>query len=434
MLAIVSASLISLAAAIVPGSAQVASPPHQVLIRAARLIDGTGATPLEPATVLIEGDRIIAVGSDLTPPPAATILDLEGATLLPGLIDCHTHLTMELGQFGGEYESLATRSIIDSAIVAHRHAKATLDAGFTTVRDVGAGGYVDVALRDAIDRGAVAGPRMLVATLGVGATGGHFDESHLSPFLEFRGFSGIADGEDAIRKLIRTEIKQGADLIKLAATAGVLSNEDSVGAPQYTLAEMKAAVDEAHMWGRKVAAHAHGADGIRRAIEAGVDSIEHASLLDDEGIALAKLRGTTLVPTLYVGAWILASAGNAIPAKQRAKANEVATQARDAVRRARAAGVKLAFGTDAGVFPHGLNAREFKLLVDSGLTPMEAIQNATSRAADLLGWSDRVGRVAPGRFADLVATSGDPLADITALERIAWVMKGGEVVRGAGER
>jgi len=423
-----------LLAVLVAAPNDAAGPPRKVVVRCGRLIDGSGAAPIEQARVVIEGDKIVAVGRDVAEPPDATVIDLAGATVLPGLIDCHTHLTMQMGQFGGEHETLATRSFIDHAIVAHRHAKATLDAGFTTVRDVGASGYVDVALRDAIDRGTIAGPRMRVAAMGVGATGGHFDESHLSPFLEFHGFSGIADGEDEIRKLIRTELKQGADLIKLAATAGVLSNEESVGAPQYTPAELRAAVDEAHMAQRKVAAHAHGAQGILRAIEAGVDSIEHASLIDADGIAAAKQRGTTLVPTLYVGAWILENAGDSIPANQLAKAKQIATLCRDSVRRAHAAGVKMAFGTDAGVFPHGLNGREFALRVQSGVPPMEAIEQATRDAAELIGWSDRVGRVAPGLFADLVATAGDPLADITELERIAWVMKGGEVVRGAGAR
>ncbi len=407
------------------------APAGTIVVKCGRLIDGTGAAPLTSAVVVIEGDRIVAVGAGLAVPEGATVIDLGGATVLPGLIDCHTHLTMQIGETGGDYyKTLATVSSLDRAILAPAHAKATLDAGFTTVRDVGAGDYVDVALRNAIERGDVPGPRMQVATLGVGATGGHFDESGLSPFLEFHQFSGIADGEDAIRRLIREEVKHGADVIKLAATAGVLSNEESVGAPQYTLAEMKAAVDEAHMWGRRVAAHAHGADGIRRAAEAGVDSIEHGSLLDDAGIALMKQKGTTLVPTLFVGAFILEhQARLGVPPNQIEKANLVATQCRDAVARAAKAGVKMAFGTDAGVFPHGLNAREFALLVKSGLSPMEAIRNATARAAELLSWSDRVGRVAPGLFADLIAVSGDPLADVTELERVQFVMKSGRVVK-----
>jgi imidazolonepropionase-like amidohydrolase len=402
----------------------------KLAVRCARLIDGTGGPPLLGAVILIEGERIAAVGAGLTVAPDAEVIDLGDWTVLPGLVDCHTHLTMELG--GDYWRNLATLSSLDRAVLSPKHAKATLEAGFTTVRDVGASDYVDVALRNAIERGDVPGPRMQAATLGVGATGSHFDESRLSPFLEFGGFSGIADGEDEIRKLIRREIKQGADLIKLAATAGVLSNEDSVGAPQYTLWELRAAVDEAHMWSRKVAAHAHGADGIRRAVEAGVDSIEHGSLLDEAGAAAMKRQGTWLVPTLYVGAWLLERQEQLdLPAHQLEKARLVATQCRAAVARAAKAGVKMAFGTDAGVFPHGLNAREFKLLVESGLSPAQAIQNATANAADLLGWSDRVGRVAPGLYADLVAVAGDPLADVTELERVQFVMKGGRIVRRA---
>jgi len=414
-----------------PGPAAPAAPKaKKIAVRCARLIDGTGAPPLADAVIVIEGERITAVGAALPLPPDVEVIDLGPAIVLPGLIDCHTHLTMQLD--ADYWKNLATRSSIDRAILAPRHARATLEAGFTTVRDVGAADYVDVALKNAIERGDVSGPRMQAATLGVGSTGSHFDESRLSPFLELHGFSGIADGEDEIRKLIRTQIKHGADVIKLAATAGVLSNEDSVGAPQYTLWELRAAVEEAHMWGRKVAAHAHGADGIRIAVEAGVDSIEHGSLLDDAGVAAMKQRGTTLVPTLYVGAYLLENPARlGLPPNQVAKAKLVGTQCRAAVARAAKAGVKMAFGSDAGVFPHGLNAREFKLLVQSGLTPMQAIRNATTHAAELLGWSDRVGRVAPGLYADLVAVAGDPLADITELERVQFVMKGGKVVKRA---
>jgi imidazolonepropionase-like amidohydrolase len=404
--------------------------PRRVVVKAARLIDGTGAAPIANPVVVIEGERIVSVGTGGTISDDAEVIDLGGATLLPGLIDCHTHLTLQIGELGDYWKSLATTSSLDRAILAPKHAKATIDAGFTTVRDVGASDYVDVALRNAIDRGDVPGPRMQCATMGLGSTGGHFDESRLSPFLEVHGFSGIADGEDAIRHLIRDEVKHGADVIKIAATAGVLSNDESVGAPQYTLWELRAAVDEAHMWGKKIAAHAHGADGIRNAIEAGVDSIEHGSLLDDDGIAAMKSKGTTFVPTLYVGAYLIESQGKlGIPANQQEKAKLIATQCRSSVSRAFKAGVKLAFGTDAGVFPHGLNAREFKLLVDCGLTPMQAIRDATANAAELLGWTDRVGRVAQGLYADLIAVNGDPLADVTELERVQFVMKGGKVMK-----
>jgi imidazolonepropionase-like amidohydrolase len=404
-----------------------------VALKCGRLIDGDGGAPVLNAVVLLEDDRIRTIGTSVAIPAGAEVIDLSAMTVLPGLIDCHTHLTMQMG--GNYWKQLATTSAVDHAVLAPKYAKATLDAGFTTVRDVGSGGWVDVALKRAIDAGEIPGPRMVCATLGVGATGGHFDESGLSPFLEIHEPSGIADGPDALRHLIRDEIKHGADVIKMAATAGVLSNEDSVGAPQFTLEEMKAIVDEAHMWGRKVAAHAHGADGIRSAVEAGVDSIEHGSLLDDAGIALMKQKGTTLVPTLEVGAYLLEHAATmGIPQHQIDKSRQIALQSRDAVRRAAAAGVKMAFGTDAGVFPHGINAREFALLVGCGLTPMQAIQDATKSAAALIGWSDRVGRVAPGLYADLIAVEGDPLADVTALEHVAFVMKGGVVVKSPAKR
>jgi imidazolonepropionase-like amidohydrolase len=410
--------------------AQEAPATKVVALKCGRLIDGDGGAPVLNAVVLLEDDRIKTIGTSVAIPAGAEVIDLSAMTVLPGLIDCHTHLTMQMG--GNYWKQLATTSAVDHAVLAPKYAKATLDAGFTTVRDVGSGGWVDVALKRAIDAGEIPGPRMVCATLGVGATGGHFDESGLSPFLEIHEPSGIADGPDALRHLIRDEIKHGADVIKMAATAGVLSNEDSVGAPQFTLEEMKAIVDEAHMWGRKVAAHAHGADGIRRAVEAGVDSIEHGSLLDDAGIALMKQKGTTLVPTLEVGAYLLEHAASmGIPQHQIDKSKQIALQSRDAVRRAAAAGVKMAFGTDAGVFPHGINAREFALLVGCGLTPMQAIQDATKSAATLIGWSDKVGRVAPGLYADLIAVEGDPLADVTALEHVAWVMKGGVVVKSA---
>jgi imidazolonepropionase-like amidohydrolase len=415
---------------LVAGSARpeepAATPAALVLVRAGVLIDTAAGEARRDQDILIEGDRIKQVGSGLAALPGATLVDLRGKTVLPGLIDCHTHVTSEPENY---YSDIFRKSPIDVAVGAHVYARRTLEAGFTTIRDVGASEFIDVALRKAIDAGRVAGPRMQVATLTVGATGGHGDLSGFSPYLTFDRFSGVADGVDAIRKLIRFEVKNGADLIKLIATAGVLSEEESVGAPQFSAEEMKAVVEEAAMWGRKVAAHAHGAEGIKRALQAGVASIEHASLVDDEGIRLAKERGAYLVMDIYNDDHILAEfAKLGFPEKIIEKERRVGRLQRENFQKAARAGVKLAFGTDAGVYPHGRNARQFAHMVRWGLSPMEAIQAATVRAADLLGWSDRVGEVAPGRYADLIAVDGDPLQDVTLLERVSFVMKGGVVV------
>ncbi|HYU31690.1 MAG TPA: amidohydrolase family protein [Thermoanaerobaculia bacterium] len=402
-------------------------PPHRLAVRAGRLIDGTGAAPVRDAVILIEGDRITAVGPGLSIPPGTEVIDLSHSTVLPGLIDCHTHITSQSGNY---YDDLFRRSPIDAAVVAHVYARRTLEAGFTTVRDVGASEFIDVALRNAINRGDVVGPRMQVATLTVGATGGHNDLSGFSPYLKFDRFSGVADGVDEIRKLIRFEVKNGADWIKVMATAGVLSEEESVGAPQYSQEEMDAVVQEATMWGKKVAAHAHGAEGIKRAARAGVASIEHGGMIDEEGVRLLKERGIYLVPDIYTDEYILAEADTlGLPARLVEKEKELRKHQLTNWKRAIAASVKLAFGTDAGVYPHGQNARQFHSLLALGLTPMQVIRMATGNAADLLGWSDRVGTVAPGRFADLIAVDGDPLADVTELERVRFVMKGGVVVK-----
>lgn len=401
--------------------------PRRVAVRAGRLIDGTGAAPVRDAVILIEGDRITAVGPGLAIPPGTEVIDLSHSTVLPGLIDCHTHITSQSGSY---YDDLFRRSPIDVAVMAHVYARRTLEAGFTTVRDVGAAEFIDVALRNAIDRGDVVGPRMRVATLTVGATGGHNDLSGFSPYLHFDRFSGVADGVEEIRNLIRFEVKNGADWIKVMATAGVLSEEESVGAPQYSQEEMDAVVQEAAMWGRKVAAHAHGAEGIKRAARAGVASIEHGGMIDEEGVRLLKEKGIYLVPDIYTDEYILAESDKlGLPQKLVDKEIELRKHQLVNWKRAIAAGVKLAFGTDAGVYPHGQNARQFHSLLSLGLTPMQVIQMATVNAADLLGWSDKVGTVAPGRFADLIAVDGDPLADVTELERVRFVMKGGAVVK-----
>jgi imidazolonepropionase-like amidohydrolase len=404
--------------------------PTRVAVRAGRLVDGLGGAPVTDAVILIENDRITAVGRGLAIPSGARVIDLSRSTVLPGFIDAHTHVTSQPENY---MEDLFRKTPIDVAISAHVYARRTLDAGFTTIRDVGAGEFIDVALRNAINAGTVPGPRMQVATLTVGSTGGHGDITGFSPYLKFGQFSGIADGEVEIRKLVRFEVKNGADLIKLLASAGVLSEEESVGAPQFTQEEMNAVVDEARMWGRKVAAHAHGAEAIKRALRAGVASVEHASLIDDEGIRLAKEKGAYLVMDIYNDDYIMAEYKRlGYPQKILDKEASVGRLQRESFRRAVRAGVKLAFGTDAGVYPHGWNGRQFAKMVEWGMTPMQAIQSATTSGADLLGWSDRVGSIQPGRFADLVAVDGDPLRDITELERVKFVMKGGVVYKGSG--
>jgi imidazolonepropionase-like amidohydrolase len=396
-----------------------------VLVRAGALVDVTRGTVLRGQEILVENGVIKAVGPDLMAPAGTRIVDLSAKTVLPGLIDVHTHVTSQPEDY---YKDLFRRSPIDVAVTAHVYARRTLEAGFTTLRVVGASEYVDVALRNAIDKGQVVGPRLKVAGLPIGSTGGHGDLTGFSPYLKFGGFDNVADGVDAVRKLVRQNVKFGADVIKMIASAGVLSEEESVGAPQYSLEEMKAICDEAAMWGRKVAAHAHGTEAIKRAVAAGVASIEHGSLIDDEGIRMMKVKGTFLVADVYNDDWILAEfAKMGYPEKIIEKERSVGRLQRENFAKAVKAGVKVAYGTDAGVYPHGLNARQFRYMVAGGLTPMQAIQSATVNAAELLGW-DRVGAVAPGRFADLVAVDGDPLRDITVLERASFVMKGGEVV------
>ncbi|MDB5986585.1 MAG: Xaa-Pro dipeptidase [Nevskia sp.] len=427
-LGIASLTLLLIAAA--AGAADDGTAPAAVMlaVRAAHLIDGVHDRPIDNAVVLVRGDSITAVGSNLAIPADAHVIDLGGATLLPGLIDCHVHIASDPGDY---YTQLFRRSPIDVAVSAHLYAERTLQAGFTTVRNLGSPEFIDVALRNAIDRGEVAGPRILAATLPLGATGGHVDDgTGFSPYLEFHQLSGIADGVDAVRKQVRFDVKYGADVIKFMASAGVLSEEESVGAPQYSQAEMDAIVDEAHRWGRKVAAHAHGTEAIKMAIRAGVDSVEHASLIDAEGLALAKQRGTYLVMDIYNDDYILAEYTRlGYPATTIAKEKKVGLLQRQSFRTATQAGVKLAFGTDAGVYPHGTNAKQFAKETEWGLTPLQAIRTATVNAADLLGRSDRVGSVVAGHYADLVAVAGDPLADIRQLEHVQFVMKGGVVYR-----
>lgn len=408
------------------------STPALTAIRAGRLIDPKAGAVLTDQVIVIEGERVKAVGSaaDLLKglPAGTKIIDLNNATVLPGLIDCHTHVT---GQPENFYEDLFRKSPIDEATTAHIYARRTLLAGFTTIRNVGAGNYTDFALKRAIDSAKVPGPRMLASGPSLSSTGGHGDLNGMSPYLRFEGdIGGVADGPDAVRKKVRENIKFGADLIKILATAGVLSEEESVGAPQYSLEEMKTAVEEAAMWGRKVAAHAHGAEGIKLAIRAGVASIEHASFIDDEGIALAKEHGTWLVMDIYNDDYILAEYGRmGYPDKIIEKERLVGRIQRENFQKALRAGCKMAYGTDSGVYPHGWNGKQFLHMVKWGMTPMQAIQSATVSAADLLGWQDKVGQLVPGVYADLIAVKGDPLTDITVLEHVDLVMKGGELFK-----
>jgi imidazolonepropionase-like amidohydrolase len=398
-----------------------------IAIRAGILIDGLGGAPVRDAVILIENDTIKAAGPKLSIPAGAEVIDLSKSTVLPGLIDCHTHITMQPSDY---YESLFRRSPVDVAVLAHLYAKQTLEAGFTTVRDLGSAEFVDVALRNAINRGEVPGPRMQVATLAVGSTGGHADLSGFSPYLKFTTFSGVADGVDEIRKAVRLQIKNGADIIKMIASAGVLTEEESEGAPQYSQVEMNTAVEEAAMWGRKVAAHAHGAEAIKRAIRAGVLSIEHASLIDEEGLTLAKEHGAWLVMDIYNDDFVMSEYKRlGFPQKILDKEARIGRLQRENFRKAVQAKAKMAFGTDAGVYPNGWNAKQFAKMVEWGMTPMQAIQSATTRAAELLGWPNRVGSIAPEHFADLIAVTGDPLNDIKELERVTFVMKGGVIYK-----
>jgi imidazolonepropionase-like amidohydrolase len=403
---------------------------HVTAVRAGKLVDVVAGKVLLDQTILISGERITAVGpaASINVPAGAEVIDLSGATVLPGLVDAHVHLTGDPHQHG--YASLGV-SDIRAAMYGARSARVTLDAGFTTVRNVGASGFGDIALRDAINEGELPGPRMRVSGYAIGIKGGHCDNNLLPNDFHYVD-GGVADGPWQARAKVREMAKYGADTIKICASGGVLSKGDEPGAQQYTLEEMKAIVDEAHKLGRRVAAHAHGASSIRDAILAGVDSVEHASLVDDEGIRLAREKGTYFVMDIYNDDYILQEGAKAgmLP-ESLEKERALGQLQRDNFRKAFRGGVKMAFGTDAGVYPHGDNARQFRYMVQYGMNPMQAIQAATINAADLLGWKDRIGSVSPGKYADLIAVGGDPLQDTAELTRVKFVMKGGTVVKGA---
>jgi imidazolonepropionase-like amidohydrolase len=398
------------------------------LVRAARIIDGRGGTPLSNAAILIRGDKIERIG------PAAElrgnkIIDLGNATVLPGMIDLHTHLTDEVGT--NWERALLTTTPGKAAIFGAKNARDTLMAGFTTCRDMGpTWPYVDVDLKYAIEKGAMPGPRLMVAGNYVSATGGAGDARQFSIYVDVPIVQNLADGVEAVRRAVRTNFKNGADFVKILATGAVMSQGIPPGAQQYSDEELAVAVQEAKRWGRFVAAHAHGADGIKAALRAGVRTIDHGSMLDEEGAQLIKQKGAWFAPTLYVGQAILEdNKALNIPAHQVEREKMMTGTQERAFKLALAQKLPIAFATDAGVFPHGRNAKEFALRVGLGQSPMAAIEGATRIAAEAIGWSDRVGTLEAGRFADLIAVTGDPIADITELERVNFVMKGGVVYR-----
>ncbi len=403
-----------------------------IYLTAARMVDPAAGKVVDRPAIVIEDDRIVSVGTadSLAVPADARKLDLGGETILPGLIDMHTHITSNPDKAG--YARLGV-SVPAQAVSGVANAGKTLQAGFTTLRNVGAAGFADVALRDSINDGETDGPRLFVSGPPIGATGGHCDENLLPASYHDRR-EGVADGPDAIRKKVREIHKYGADLIKLCATGGVLSKGDSVGAQQMTLEEMKAAVDEAHMLGLKVAAHAHGTAGINDAIRAGVDTIEHASLADAESMNLAKQKGAVFDMDIYNDDFILSQGEKmGILPESMAKERAIGRQQRETFKRAVQAGVTMTFGTDAGVYPHGDNGKQFAKMVEWGMTPMQAIQAATATAARVLGpLGNDLGVVAPGKYADIVAVDGDPLANIGELEHVKFVMKAGVVYRQDG--
>lgn len=408
-----------------------------IAVRAALVIDGRGGEPLRPGVVVIRGERIEAVGADLRIPQGARLVDLGRATVVPGLIDLHTHLTDEVGTHWEN--ALLTTTPAKAAIYGVKNARDTLMAGFTTCRDMGpTWPFTDVDLRNALDHGAVPGPRLQVAGNYVSATGGAGDARQFSIYVEVPLVQNLADGVDAVRRAVRTNFKHGADFIKILATGAVLSKGIPPGAQQYSDEEIRVAVEEANRWGRFVASHAHGAEGIKAAIRAGVRTIDHGSMMDDEGIEMLKARPTYYVPTLYVGPAVLEEGKTLnVPESEIERSREMTGFRAATFRRALKAGLSIPFGTDAGVFPHGRNAREFAERVREGESPMHAIVSATRVSAEAMGWPDRVGTLEPGKYADLIAVAGDPLQDITELERVKWVMKGGVVYRddlAAGRR
>jgi imidazolonepropionase-like amidohydrolase len=417
--------------AIPPALSQEPKAPPTVALKAARFFDGKSDALKPNGVVLVRGTKIVAAGTDLAIPAGAEVVDLGDATLSPGFIDAHTHLTGEsTDDWKQGFVDGFRREVAEKAIEATVHARKVLEAGFTTVRDVGSEDLLDVGLRNAIARGLVPGPRMLVCVHGLGARGGHADETGLRHGLmqELGPAEGIAHGPEGFREAVRYQVKYGADVIKFCASGGVLSLADEVDTPQLTPEEMNALVDEAHRLRKKAAAHCHGDRAGRDAILAGVDSIEHGSFLGAETLGLMKARGTYLVPTLLAAEWIggkLEKYPPEIAAKARAALAARSEMFRTAVR----LGVRIGFGTDSAVSPHGINAREFALMTGLGMSPVDALKSATSVDAELLGIAAKVGTLEPGKLADVIAMPGDPTADITATERVSFVMKEGKIVK-----
>jgi imidazolonepropionase-like amidohydrolase len=402
-----------------------------VVVTADRMVDVLTGRIVEHPQITITDGRITALGG--TAPPASAAVrrvDLPGITLLPGLIDMHVHLSSDPHYSG--YRRLAFTDNFWT-VVGVANAKKTLEAGFTTVRNVGSANFDDVAIKQGIEQGLIPGPRIVPATYAIGATGGHCDSTQFPPSVTVPG-PAVADGPEAIRATVRKLRKYGAEVIKFCGTGGVLSKSDSVGAQQYDLAEMKALVDEAHMLGLKVAVHAHGTSGIKDAIRAGVDTIEHASLADEEALSLAKQHGTWFSMDVYNDDYILAEgAKNGVFQESLDKERVIGLKQRQTFQAAVKAGVKMIFGTDGGVYPNGFNARQFATMVKWGMTPTQAVQAATANAAEALGRTSDVGAIAVGRYGDLIGVAGDPLADVTLLQSVTFVMKGGDVVKSGHE-
>lgn len=398
-----------------------------VYIKAGKLMNPVNGEVSSNALITIENERVVSTKGEYNDiPDGAKVLDLSSHFVLPGLMDMHTHVIGHLDNnfFAGYFQS-PHRATIGGVVNAEK----TLMAGFTTIRNVGAADFQDVALRDSINAGEVPGPRMAVSGPGLSITGGHGDNNSLNHEFSERS-DGVSDGPWAVRTQVRKNVKYGVDLIKFTATGGVFSRGTIPGQTQYSLEEMQALVDEAHTHGRKVAAHAHGTEGIKRAITAGVDSVDHASYLDDEAIEMAKKNGTWFAMDIYNTEYTLAEGeANGIPEENINKDREVGIRQRESFSMAVKAGAKMVYATDSGVYPHGDNAKQFSRMVQFGMTPLQAIQSATIHSADLLGWQDKVGQIAPGYLADIIAVTGNPLEDVSVLEDVDFVMKGGVVYK-----